>query len=99
MDWNIPIPIRIYKRWDYKDFECICKYCSHPEQYITEWDGYSHLWKRCVVCETRVWHYHQICSLYSRRTLLVCFYCRVPFYKQGIRNGELHKIVKSRLNE
>ncbi len=36
---NLPIPIRIhndkYGRCNL-DYECICKYCSNPNKYVTE---------------------------------------------------------------
>jgi hypothetical protein len=50
---GLPIPIRIqndkYCRRNL-DYECICKYCSNPNKYISEWDGYSYLWNNCMLC-------------------------------------------------
>ena len=56
MDYSIPIPIKIHS--DYKeDYDCICKYCSNPNKYVTEWEGYSYLWNNCLMCNTRVWYW------------------------------------------
>ena len=77
---SLPVPIRNKKCYgnrnalDY-DYECICKYCSHPNKYVTELDGYSYLWSSCMLCKKHVWYWHQVCSLYGRRSpYLVCFY-------------------------
>ena len=102
---SLPIPIRIRdekcydnrNKLDY-DYECICKYCSNPNKYVTEYDGYSYLWNRCILCNKRVWYWHQVCSLYGRRRSpsVVCFYCRIPFYNRGLSNGEIYKIAKEK---
>ena len=39
MDYSIPILIKIHS--DYKeDYDCICKYCSNPNKYVTECKRY-----------------------------------------------------------
>jgi hypothetical protein len=97
---SLPVPIKIHDRYckdnlDY-DYECICKYCSNPNKYVTEWDGYSYIWNKCMLCNKRVWYWHQVCSLYGRRSpYIVCFYCRIPFYNVGLKNGEIYKIAKN----
>lgn len=91
MDYSIPFPIKKSERWK-DNYECICKYCSDPERYVTEWDGYSYLYNKCLICRTNVWYWHQVCSLYGRRSpYLVCFYCRIPFYENGMKNGEIYR--------
>lgn len=99
----LPVPIKIKREkyysimsYDYdNDYECICKYCSNPNKYVTEWDGYSYLYNYCMLCDKRVWYWHQVCSLYGRRSpYVVCFYCRIPFYDKGLSNGEIYKIAK-----
>ena len=93
----LQIPIKIKQENDNMsyDYECICKYCSDPKKYVTEWDGYSYLWNSCMLCNKRVWYWHQVCSLYGRRSpCVVCFYCRIPFYDKGLSNGEIYKIAK-----
>ena len=65
MDYSIPIPIKINDKGIY---ECICKYCSDPNKYVTEYDGYSYLWNKCLMCQTKVWYWHQVCSLYGKRS-------------------------------
>ena len=99
MDYFIPIPIKIHS--DYKDcYDCICKYCSNPNKYVTEWDGYSYLWNKCLMCNTKVWYWHQVCSLYGKRSpYVVCFYCRIPFYEKGCSNSEIYKIAKNRIED
>ena len=93
MDYSIPIPIKINNKGCY---ECICKYCSDPNKYVTEYDGYSYLWNKCLMCHTKVWYWHQVCSLYGKRSpYVVCFYCRIPFYEKGCNNGEIYKIAKN----
>lgn len=84
MDYSIPIPIKNHS--DYKkDYDCICKYCSDPNKYVTEWHGCSYLWNTCLICNTRVWYWHQVCSLYGKRSpYVVCFYCRIPFYEKDV---------------
>ena len=95
MDNLLPIPIKSINN---KDYECICKYCSNPEKYITDWDGYSYLWNMCLLCNKKVWYYHQICSLYGRRNpYLVCFNCRIPFYEKGIKTGEIYRLAKRKI--
>ncbi len=100
---KLPIPIRIriqndkYCRGNL-DYECICKYCSNPNKYVTEWDGSSYLWNNCMLCNKHVWYWHQVCSLYGRRSpYVVCFYCRIPFYNMGLKNGEIYKIAKLKI--
>jgi len=98
---KLPIPIRIqndkYCR-ENLDYECICKYCSNPNKYVTEWDGCSYLWNNCMLCNKHVWYWHQVCSLYGRRSpYIVCFYCRIPFYDIGLKNGEIYKIAKLKM--
>lgn len=89
---NLPVPIRIQNN----DYECVCKYCSNPNKYVTKWDGCSYLWNTCILCRKHVWYWHQVCSLYGRRSPdLVCFYCRIPFYNNGLNNGEIYKIAKN----
>ena len=91
MDYSIPIPIKINNKCCY---ECICKYCSDPNKYVTEWDGCSYLWNKCLMCQTKV------CSLYGKRSpYVVCFYCSISFYEKGCNNGEIYKIAKERLND
>jgi hypothetical protein len=88
----LPIPIKSINN---NAYECVCKYCSNPEKYITDWDGSSYLWTICLLCDKKVWYYHQVCSLYGRRNpYLVCFNCRVPFYEKGIKAGEIYRIAK-----
>jgi len=100
---NLPVPIKIRDEKCYGhnrlnldyDYECICKYCSNPNKYVTEWDGYSYLWNKCLLCNKNVWYWHQVCSLYGRRSpYVVCFYCRIPFYEKGLSNGQIYKIAK-----
>ena len=79
MDYSIPILIRQNKEHK-EDYECICKYCQKPEKYVSEWDGYFYLYNYCMCCNKKVWYWHQVCSLYGRRSpFVVCFYCRIPF--------------------
>ena len=99
---DLPIPIRdkqFYDKYKYNleyDYECICKYCSNSNKYVTNCDGYSYLWNKCMLCNKRVWYWHQVCSLYGRRSPdLVCFYCRIPFYDNKLKNGEIYKIAKN----
>jgi hypothetical protein len=101
---SLPIPIRektYYDNYMYKsnyDYECICKYCSNPNKYVINHDGYSYLWNKCILCDKRVWYWHQVCSLYGRRSpYIVCFYCRIPFYDKGLSNGEIYKIAKEKI--
>lgn len=97
MDYSIPFPIKINETDDYV---CICKYCSDSNKYVTIWDGYSYLWNKCLICNTKVWYWPQICSLYGRRSpYVVCFYCRISFYKKGCSNGEIYKIAKNRVKD
>jgi len=98
---SVPIKIRDEKCYGYNrfnldyDYECICKYCSNPNKYVTEWDGYSYLWNKCLLCNKNVWYWHKVCSLYGRRSpYVVCFYCRIPFYGKGLSNGQIYKIAK-----
>ncbi len=95
---NLPLPIRKKNiSISNYDYECMCKYCSNPNKYVSERDGYSYLWNKCMLCNKRVWYWHQVCSLYGRRSPdLVCFYCRIPFYDNGLKNGEIYKIAKNR---
>ena len=95
MDNLLPIPIKSINN---KDYECICKYCSNPNKYVTKWDGCSYLWNNCMLCNKHVWYWHQVCSLYGRRSpYVVCFYCRIPFYNMGLKNGEIYKIAKLKI--
>lgn len=95
MDYSIPIPIRNHCTWK-EDYECLCKYCTNYKKYVTEWDGYSFLYNKCMICKKNVWYWHQVCSLYGRRSpYLVCFYCRIPFYEKNIKTGEIYRIAKS----
>ena len=101
---SLPVPIKIQKdkfynimtnKYDYA-YECICKYCSNANKYLTERGSYYYYWSICDLCKKRVWYWPQVCSLYGRRKpKLVCFYCRIPFYDKGLSNGEIYKIVKS----
>ncbi len=103
---SLPIPIKVINENSYDskknvnhEYECICKYCSNPNIYVTERDGYSYLWNSCMLCNKRVWYWHQICSLYGRRSpYVVCFYCRIPYYDRGLSNGEIYKIAKNKTN-
>lgn len=98
---NLPVPIRIHRDELMKrrlDYECICKYCKDPNIYVSNWDGYSYVWDMCMLCDKRVWYYHQVCSLYGRRSpYIVCFYCRIPFYDMGLKNGHIYNIAKKRI--
>ena len=95
---SLPVPIKIHNEYK-NDYECICKYCSNPKKYVKEWDGYSYLYNSCLLCKKRVWYYHQVCSLYGKRSpYVVCFYCRIPYYDQGLSNGEIYKIAKTKIN-
>ena len=52
----------------------------------------------CLLCDKKVWYYHQVCSLYGRRNpYLVCFYCRIPFYEKGIKTGEIYRLAKRKI--
>ena len=87
---KLPIPIRIQND----------KYgmSNLDYEYVTEWDGYSYLWNSCMLCNKHVWYWHQVCSLYGRRSpYIVCFYCRIPFYDIGLKNGEIYKIAKLKI--
>ena len=98
MDYTIPIPIKKHDDYD-NDYDCICKYCNNPQKYITKWDGYSYLWNKCLICDKKVWYWHQNCSLYGKRSpYLVCFYCRIPFYEKGMKNGEIYTTTKHKQN-
>ena len=68
------------------------------KKYITDWDGSSYFWTMCLLCNTKVWHYHQVCSLYGRRNpYLVCFNCRIPFYEKRIKAGEIYRLPKHKI--
>jgi hypothetical protein len=52
----------------------------------------------CLLCDKKVWYYHQVCSLYGRRNpYLVCFNCRIPFYEKGIKTGEIYRLAKRKI--
>ena len=76
MDYSIPIPIKINDKGIY---ECICKYCSDPNKYVTEYDGCSYLWNNCMLCNKRVWYWHQVCSLYGKRSPLKGLICSLSY--------------------
>ena len=109
MDYNVvkiynsrPVPIKIMDEKCYGsnlNYECICKYCSNPNKYVSEINSYSYIWNKCILCNMQVWYWHQVCSLYGRRSPdLVCFYCRIPYYDNGFKNGEIYKIAKKGIN-
>ena len=92
MDYNIKIPII---ESDDNSYKCICKYCSNPNRYLKYYDGYSYLYNYCLLCKAIIWYYHQICSLYGRRSpYVVCFNCRIPYYEKGYTNGQIYTIAK-----
>jgi hypothetical protein len=105
MDYNIKIPIK-KKDNDYECICKYCinptKYLSHYieldknnnniDKNTKYYDMYSYSFAYCKSCKKRIWHYYQICSLYSRRDFLICFNCRIPYYEQGLTNGQIYKL-------
>ena len=85
---NLPIPIKNNDMFSC-DLECCCKFCKRKPTYdhLHCW-----IWNKCIGCDKKVWYNSHNCSLYSRRPHLVCFNCRSPYYKQGIKSGNIHKI-------
>lgn len=98
---SLPMPITICKRYTTDknvEYECICKHCVNPQ--IEYWDGCSELYNKCLICNTSVWYYPDVCTLYGRRSsYVVCFFCRIPYYDKGIKNGEIYKIGIEKWNE
>lgn len=88
MDYSIPIPIR--KHLEYKgEFECICKRCKKAPK----------LWNICSLCRKKVWFSDETCNLYSttyfsKNDHMICFYCRIQYYEQGMSNGEIRHFFR-----
>lgn len=101
MDYSLPIPIRKHNYWK-DDYQCICKFCSNVDYWLEiwdiPWDNYSsNGYNCCLLCNKKVWYCAQICSLYGKRSGLVCFYCRIPYWNKGLTNGQIHKLYYERL--
>ena len=53
---------------------------------------------KCLICNTKVLYWHQVCSLYGKRSpYAICFYCRIPFYENCCSNDKIYKIAKNRI--
>ena len=76
-----------------EEYECRCKNCRPRYTY-----DHMHCWtiKQCCGCGKKVWYNCEKCSLYSRREYLVCFDCRLPYYKEGLTNGEIYRKIVDR---
>jgi hypothetical protein len=85
---TLPIPIM---RKDDGDYECLCKNCKPS---ITYDHLHCWLWTMCNICKKRVWHNCARCTLYAwRKPQMICFYCRYPYYQQGMTSGEIHRLL------
>ena len=93
MDYSIPIPIREITSGIAKgDLECLCKSCKPA---ITYDHMHCWVWHICWLCKKRVWFNVAKCTLYSWRIgkAMICFNCRIPYYEQGMSNGDIYRMV------
>ncbi len=91
---SLPIPVKIdskFTTYNKTHYECACKRCISPN--LKCWDHCAYIWNSCLICETPVWYYPEVCSLYGKRSpFIVCFLCRIPHYDRGMTNGQIHKL-------
>jgi hypothetical protein len=91
---HLPLPIRV--SLDHPpDLECRCKNCQPVAA-----GAYDHLhcwgWCVCDLCHKKIWFNFIKCTLYAWRKSkeLICFNCRIPFYKLGLTTGEIHRLFR-----
>lgn len=92
MSWDDTLPIPIRKSiYHIGEFECCCKGCKNGTDYLHCW-----IWSVCDICKKAVWFNSSSCTLYAWRISkgMICFNCRIPYYKQNITTGEIYKIVQ-----
>jgi hypothetical protein len=92
MSWDDTLPIPICKRND-KEFECLCKGCKQGSDHLHCWT-----WHFCDVCNQKIWFNSSSCTLYAWRLSkgIICFNCRIPYYKKGLTTGEIYKIARGK---